>query len=347
VSFRRPFPFAAVGCVAITLACSVACGSSDSGLFGNHGGLDAALPAFSGWGGTSSNGGAPGSGSVTSNGGSNGGGGLAASGGAGIGGTSSFGGAIGSGGSAIEGGSGGSATEAGAGGADGGGNPEAGSGGNAGSGGAIGSGGKGGSAGAIGSGGAASGGKGGSAGVAGSGGVAGGGGAIGSGGAAGNPSAGFVRCGDGSCDKSKGLVCCVKTVGQKTTATCVKDTSTCDNVFACDGNSDCKAGTQCCLDYTNTQTTVSPDTACLTTCNNGGPFQCSGPADCPGRECCGTGIALSLIGTYYTSVVCQNSCASTSTGMAAYELCDSSTVCAQTTTCQQSASFPPGYRVCK
>jgi hypothetical protein len=333
LSFQRAFPFVTLGCIALTAACG---STPDGNLFENHGNVDAAFQGFGG-SGTSSNGGAPGSGSTTSNGGVIGGGGLS-----GNGGEPGSGGAQGGRGSVIDGGSGGAHADAGAGGS---GNQEAGAGGSAGAsgaGGVIATGGAAGAGGVVASGGAA-----GAGGVVASGGAA---GANGSGGAAGNPGAGFVRCGDGSCDKSKGLSCCVRTVAQKTTATCTKDTSLCDNVFVCDGDADCASGKHCCLDYNNTQSAVVPDTACLSTCSSG-PFQCGGPADCPGQECCGNGVSVkilgTIIGTTYSSVVCQDSCVA-ATAMVSYELCDKTTVCAQNnTTCLPSASFPPGYSVCK
>jgi hypothetical protein len=73
------------------------------------------------------------------------------------------------------------------------------------------------------------------------------------------------------------------------------------------------------------------------------PLACSVPEDCAsGESCCGVIGQGPTAGVRYTSVACQRSCAQDTAFCT-----DSNSSCSGNSSCQQSATLPPGYLVCR
>jgi len=152
---------------------------------------------------------------------------------------------------------------------------------------------------------------------------------------------GKIRCGDSSCDKSAGEICCIKdSTQQRTTATCAANAQGCARVFRCDSDGDCAHGEHCCMEFPNALNT--PSTSCVArACDS--PLACSVPADCAsGESCCGVIGQGPATGVRYTSVACQQRC-DQGTAFCA----DANSSCRGNTSCQQSQTLPPGYLVCR
>jgi hypothetical protein len=163
----------------------------------------------------------------------------------------------------------------------------------------------------------------------------------------GAPSDHRVRCGSTTCDLTAGESCCVREVPMgmgmvRTVAACSKDVMNCVNVFRCDSDADCAHGEHCCLDFTSSPTV--PSSSCSARACDA-PLACSVPDDCPsGQTCCGTIGTVQMVGVKYTSVTCQDQCKPSTPATA---FCINDAPCAGNETCQQSATLPPGYTVCR
>ena len=192
---------------------------------------------------------------------------------------------------------------------------------------------------------------GGVAGASATGGVRGSGGAGGSGvaGAGGTPP-GFIHCGDGvSCDTTLGLACCSVVANGVLTARCTRDATGCTIVFACDSDSDCPSGNQCCFNYTLAGGgIVGLDTSCAPSCARPGssPMSCSGPSDCPGQLCCGLTAPFGGVPAY-SNLSCQAACSSPVPQVSVVVTCDTNRDCPLPTRCVPARGLPPGYRTCQ
>jgi hypothetical protein len=149
---------------------------------------------------------------------------------------------------------------------------------------------------------------------------------------------GKVRCGDTTCDKSAGQLCCIKENMGRATATCTTSAMGCVHAFRCDSDRDCSRGEHCCMDFPNAGNT--PNTSCAKECPS--PISCSVPDDCgDGESCCGVVIQGPAAGVRYESVACQQKCGEDT------PFCTGNSQCSGNTSCQQSQTLPPGYLVCR
>ena len=114
-------------------------------------------------------------------------------------------------------------------------------------------------------------------------------------------------------------------------------------VFRCDGDADCAHGEHCCMDFASSPT--MPSSVCSARACDA-PLACSMcRPDCGrGQTCCGSIGAVPMAGVKYTSLDVRELVL---TAGSATFCADASDSCSGNSSCQQSATLPPGYFVCR